>query len=466
MTTRTIDDATVTALRLRLRGEVLVPGDAGYDEARKVHNLAVEKTPAFIAKAADASDVIRALNFARRHDLPLAVRSGGHSIPGYSVNDGGLVIDLGSMNEVSIDPVKRVAHVQAGATAGDVADAAQKLGFAVPMGDAPTVGVGGITLGGGIGYLTRKHGLTIDNLLGVELVTADGRIVNASENENPELFWALRGGGGNFGIVTAFTYRIVEVGTIVGGAIILEATEEALTRFAEFGHNAPRELGMIANVTIAPPLPFIPADKVGTPVILVATCYNGDLDEGEKVVAPLRHMGNVVADLLGRVPYTMLYDLIRDAAQPIRNEVRSNFLPRWDSEMSATVMRYMNSTPFPRTLVQLRPIGNGAMSDVDVSATAFSHRGANYLFAVIGMWEEGASDEAGRAWVQAFYNEFAAKGEGVYSNFLGMEGEERIRSAYVAQTFDRLAALKAEFDPENVFSGNQNIAPVRRAVAA
>jgi FAD/FMN-containing dehydrogenase len=463
---RTIDPAAISGLRLRLRGDVFVPGDEGYDAARQIHNLAYDRRPAVIARVSDASDIIRALNFGRTHEMEIAVKSGGHSISGQSVNNGGLVIDMGQLNRIDIDPATRLAWAQPGATAGQMTDAAQEFGLALPLGDASSVGLGGITLGGGIGFLVRKHGLTIDSVVAIEVVTADGRIVNASETENAELFWGLRGGGGNFGIVTGFQYRLREVGMIYGGGVMLPLTAEVIRGYVKLASEAPDELTCIAQAMFAPPAPFVPEDKVGTPTWAILMAYTGDLAEGEKVVARLRALGEPIADVTGPMPYNAIYQLTDAATVPIRNSVRSFFMDEVDDGFVEALVRYQLASPSPMTFSQIRVLG-GEMARVDRDATAFSHRDAKYMFSVIAMWPDAADDAANHDWLARYWDAVTPYSGGrVYSNFLADEGEGRIREAYSAAAFARLAALKDEFDPENVFAGNQNIAPARKAAAA
>jgi FAD/FMN-containing dehydrogenase len=463
---RSLDSAAVSGLRLRLRGDVFVPGDAEYDAARHVHNLTVDRRPAVIARVQDASDIIRALNFGRVHGLEIAVRSGGHSISGKSVNDGGLVIDMSAMKRLDIDPATRLAWAQPGVTAGEITSAAQAYGLALPLGDASSVGLGGITLGGGIGFLARKHGLTIDNLVSIELVTADGRIVNASETENPELFWGLRGGGGNFGVVTGFQYRLPEVGMVIGGGIFLPLTADVIRGYVKIASEAPDELPCIAQAMYAPPAPFVPADKVGTPVWAILTTYAGDLADGAKVVDQFRALGEPIADLMGPMPYAAMYQLTEEATTPLRNTVRSFFTDTVEDGLLELFLKYSAEQPSPMSFSQIRVLG-GAMARVDRDATAFSHRDAKYMVSFIGMWTDEADDAANRDWAARYWEALQAySSHRVYSNFLADEGEARVREAYSAATFTRLAALKAEFDPENVFCGNQNVAPAREAQAA
>ncbi len=448
-----------TAFRLRIKGQVVLPGDPDYEAAREAKNVIYNRKPAIIVRAEDAADVSRSITFARRFGLPFAVKGGGHSIGGHSVNNGGLVIDMRRMNNIRVDAENRTAWAQSGAVAREFLAAVEPYGLAVPFGDAGSVGLGGITLGGGIGYLVRKHGLTIDNLLGIEMVTADGQIIQATETENPELFWALRGGGGNFGVVTGFQYRLVEVPQIYGGALVLPATKEVIREYAKLSLEAPEELTSISMVIKAPPMPFIPEDKVGTPSLIVFTAYSGDVEKGPEAVAPLRALAEPIADTLGPMRLSGLYAYLEPAEAPARARVRSGFYDEITDEMLDATLSFVEAAPPSMSFLQLRPIGNGAMNRVSREATAFSHRDARFMLAVIDHWEDAADDAQNEAWVDAFWQAIGATRRGVYSNFLQAEGEARVREAYAAATFERLAKLKLHYDPTNLFRGNENIPP-------
>jgi FAD/FMN-containing dehydrogenase len=452
------------AFRLRVKGQVLMPCDEGYDEARALHNTRIDHKPAIIVRVADASDVSRAVRFARQQSLTLGVRSGGHSIAGQSVVDGGLVIDMSALDDVRIDAEAKVAWVQPGALAGRVADETQAFGLAIPFGDAGSVGVGGITLGGGVGFLVRKHGLTIDHVAGVEMVTADGQIVHASADENPELFWGVRGGGGNFGIVTGFQFDLVEVGTILGGMLAFPATPEVIKRYAEVSLQLPEELTSITMVLKAPPLPFVPAEAVGQPVLAAIVCYTGNLDEGARAVDTLRAIGTPVVDMIQPMPYSAIYNLTADMTLPGRVSIRSAFVPEIGDDLSSRILEQVVQAPAPLGAVQIRPLG-GAMARVDPTETAFAHRDANFMLMILAQWEDRAEDTAHDAWVQQAWQAIQPYARGVYVNFLGDEGKARIGEAYPGHTAERLALLKRGYDPENVFRGNQNIAPME-AVAS
>ncbi len=455
-----------TAFRLRIKGQVVLPGDPDYEAAREAKNTIYNRKPAVVVRAEDAADVSRTITFARRFGLPFTVKGGGHSIGGHSVNNGGLVIDMRRMNNIRVDAEYRTAWAQSGAIAREFLAAVEPYGLAVPFGDAGSVGLGGITLGGGIGYLVRKHGLTIDNLLGIEMVTADGQIVQATETENPDLFWALRGGGGNFGVVTGFQYKLVSVPQIYGGALVLPATKDVIREYARLSLEAPEELTSISMVTKAPPMPFIPEDKVGVPSLIVFVAYIGDIEKGPGAVAPLRALAEPIADVLGPMPLSGLYAYLEPAEQPARVRVRSGFYNEINDEILDAPLAFIESGPPSMNFLQVRPIGNGAMNRVSPEATAFSHRDAQFLLAIIDHWEDAEEDGANEAWVDAFWQSIAGYRQGVYSNFLQAEGEARIREAYAAAAFDRLANLKLRYDPANVFSGNENIPPKPLSAAA
>lgn len=459
----------VTSLRARLQGEMIKPGDQGYEQARGVWNGVADGHPALIVRCADAVDVAAALAFAREQSLPVAVRSGGHSVAGYSTGDG-LVIDLSPMKGIEIDPVRRVARVESGLTWGEVAAATQPYGLAITAGDTATVGVGGLTLGGGIGWMVRKHGLAIDNLRSVEVVTADGGFLRASATENADLFWGLRGGGGNFGVATAFEFDMHSAGMVLGGGIFYDASDPAeleriLGEYARLAVAAPDELTTQAIMIPAPPAPFIPAERQGTPGIAILVCYTGDLAEGERVVAPLRRLATPLADIIGPMPYAQIFALTAEGeARGLRHSVRSLLLRTLDGDALRALASESAATISPETLIQLRVLG-GAMERVPADATAFAHRDAKFALMVTN-FGVGDDDSARVARTERLWQALRPYGHGVYVNFLGNEGAERIAEAYPAPTYARLAALKAQYDPTNVFRGNQNIPPALPADAS
>ena len=454
----------VADLRARLQGELVEPDDAAYGQARAVWNGRADRQPALIVRCADAVDVAAAVAFAHDQNVPVAVRSGSHSIAGYSVCDGGVVIDLSRMKGIEIDADRRVARVEAGLTWGEVAAATQPYGLAITAGDTATVGVGGLSLGGGIGWMVRKHGLAIDNMRSVEVVTADGRFLRASATEHAELFWGLRGGGGNFGIATAFEFDLHPAGMILGGAVLYDVSnaadaEDILRAYARIATDAPDELTTQAVLMQAPPAPFIPVERQGTPSVAIIVCYAGDPAEGEQVVAPLRRLGTPLADIIAPMPYSAIFALTAEGEVPgLRHYVRSLFMRTLDEGALRALATESAATMSPGTLVQLRVMG-GAMGRVPADATAFAHRDAEYAVMVTNFGPESEGDAARAARTERLWQALRPYASGVYVNFLGDEGESRIREAYPPATYDRLAALKAQYDPTNLFRLNQNIPP-------
>jgi len=456
----TLDEA-VEELRFRFRGEVICPGDEGYESGRHVWNGSFDRRPALIVRPADEVDVINAVRFARERGLTPAVRGGGHSVAGHSTCDGGIVVDLSAMNSVRIDPERRIARVQAGATWGEYAEQAQVYGLATSSGDTASVGVGGLTLGGGIGWMVRKQGLAIDNLLSVEVVTADGRLLRASVDENPDLFWALRGGGGNFGIATSFEFRLHPAGMVLGGAVFYPADDAAgiLRAFADYAVDAPDELTAMALVVPQPPLPFLPAETVGRLVVAIAVCYTGDLVEGERVVASLRALGAPIGDVIMPMPYPAIFQLTEHVTVKGKQFAgQATYLDSLQDDVIDTIVTHSRRMTAPEALVQIRMLG-GAMARVPQEATAFGYREKPFLLLIASQWEDPADADREQAWTEEFWNAIRSRGAGVYVNFVGDEGQDRVREAYKPATYERLAAVKRRYDPTNLFSLNQNIRP-------
>jgi FAD/FMN-containing dehydrogenase len=442
-----------------LSGSIIRPADPSYDEARRVHNLAVDRRPSLIVRAADAADVARGVTFAADHGLEVAVRGGGHSAPGYSTTDGGIVIDLSAMKGLHIDPQRRLAWAQPGLTAAEYSAAAAAHGLATPFGDTGTVGIAGLTLGGGIGWLVRKHGLAIDNLVSVEVVTADGRLVTASGDRNPDLFWAIRGGGGNFGVVTRFVFRLHPVGGILGGALFLPLTGDVLAGLIPAADAAREELSTNTFVMPIPPLPFVPEELHVTRAVIVLFVHaSDDVAAGHAALEPFRALATPLAEAAFPMPYPGIYDFTAQGGVPGPSVVRSMFLDAFDEETVETVLRRVATPSAPRALTQIRVLG-GAMARVPADATAFAHRDARVMLTLITPFDEAAEAAVHTAWTQEYFEELAPKGRGVYSNFLGVEGEARIREAYPAATYERLAEIKRAYDPDNLFRLNQNIVP-------
>jgi len=458
MTTRLTENTE--DLRSKIKGAVIVPGDAAYEDSRRVWNAMVDRRPALIVRCADASDVAPAIAFARRNDLDISVRGGGHHIAGHSVCEGGLVIDFSGMKSVRVDAAARRAYVQPGATLNDFDQAAQQHGLATPVGINSTTGIAGLTLGGGFGWLTREYGMTIDNLVAVDMVGADGKMLHASEKENPDLFWALRGGGGNFGVVTQFEFELHPVGPNVFAGLIVfpfKQTKEVLTRYREFVESAPAKLNLWAVLRQAPPLPFLPVDAHGKEVVVLAVFYNGDVDEGERLIAPVRHFGNAIGEHVGSMPYTQWQQAFDPLLTPgARNYWKShNFIQISDGALD-TIIEYASKLPSPHCEIFLGLMA-GAANEVPSSATAYSARDAKFVINVHGRWERAAQDDECIAWARAFFNAAAPYASaGGYVNFMTADEGDRVAAAYGAN-YARLLEIKRRYDPENIFHLNQNI---------
>ena len=456
-----VDEASVDALRTDLRGPLLRYGDEGYDAARAIWNGMIDKRPGLIAQCTGVADVMAAVRFGREHDLLVAVKGGGHSVAGTALCDDGLVIDLSGIRGVHVDPVGRTARVQPGATLGDVDRETQAFGLAVPAGIVTTTGVAGLTLGGGFGWLSPKLGLTCDNLISADVVTADGELVTTSEDENSDLFWGIRGGGGNFGVVTSFNYDVHPVGpTVLAGAVVhrMADAERLLKYHRDWVAAAPPELCTIFALRWAPPVPFLPPEVHGKPIAAFFVCYQGPIDEGERVLSDLRKFGDPLADVVMPKPF-MAHQSMLDAVQPPgRNYYwKSEDLPELADGAIDVIVEHANAITSPHTIVPLFQLG-GAVAEVDENATAYSHRTAAYAVNCNASWEDG--DPAPHVeWARDFSQALEPHSMGVYVNFLGDEGEERARAAYGPEKYARLVDLKDRYDPTNFFRVNQNIKP-------
>jgi FAD/FMN-containing dehydrogenase len=452
---------TIEQLREQVRGQVIAPQDEGYEEARKVYNAMIDRRPALVVRPASADDVAAAVNFAREGGLDLAVRGGGHSVPGFGTCDGGVVIDLSGMRAVTVDAGASTARAQGGATWGDFNDATNAFGLATTGGIISTTGVAGLTLGGGIGYLARGFGLSCDNLVSAEVVTADGRLVTASERENDDLFWALRGGGGNFGVATSLEYRLHPVGDIYGGPMFFELADAAdvLRFYREFIADAPEQFGGFPAWQIAPPLPFIPEERHGEPFLAFVACWAGPLEEGERALAPLHEVAPVVAEHVGPMPYPALNSAFDALVPPgLQHYWKANFVKELTDEAIDAHLQHGPKVPVVNSTVHIYPI-NGACHRVASDATAFAYRDANFATVIAGMWPDPAQNDANTRWVRDYYDATAPLSEeGGYVNFMAADDQERIKANYKGN-YERLVGVKRTYDPGNLFHLNQNIKP-------
>ena len=465
ITHKNLADGSIAELAESLRGELIRPEDPDYEEARAIWNGVHDRRPALVVRCAGVADVLRAVEFARSEQLQVAVRGGSHSIPGFSTCDGGIVIDLSAMKGVRVDPDTRTARAQPGLTWAEFDHETQAFGLAVTGGLVSSTGLSGFTLGGGIGWLVRKHGLTCDNLISADVVTADGRLVHASAEENAELFWGLRGGGGNFGIVTSLEYQLHPVGpTVIGGPVFYpgEQAAEILRFYRDWAPQLPDELTTFISLLWAPPAPFIPEQWHGKPLIGVISCYAGPLEDGQRAVEPLRSLGEPVADLLGPIPYVALQGLV-DALYPrgTRAYMKAGYVRELDDQAIETLVRFHQEATSPRSEIHLHHFG-GAVARVPDGQTAYGERQAPYILNVLGMSSETEGFERHVDWATRLYADIESSlTGGAYINFLSAEGQQRVQAAYGPEKFARLQALKDEYDPTNLFRLNQNIPPSR-----
>ena len=449
--------SSATVLADQIKGRVIGPDDPGYDEARTVFYGNIDRRPAMIARVADADDVARVIAMARESGLELAVRSGGHSVAGHGVTEGGVVLDLSEMKALEIDPEARTAWAETGLTAGEYTSAAGVHGLATGFGDTGSVGIGGITLGGGVGFLVRKYGLTIDDLLAAEVVTADGELLRVDDESHPDLFWAIRGGGGNLGVATRFRFRLHEVGAVFGGILMLPATVDTITGFLAEAVAAPEELSTIANVMKAPPMPFIPEELHGTLAIFALMVHSSGGDAGERVVAPFRALAEPLADMLRPMPYPEIYMPEEEGYHPIAAG-RTMFVDAVDRDAVSTILDRIEASSATMAVTQIRVLG-GAMARVPNDATAFAHRDRKLMVNVAAVVERIEDLPAHEPWVIELANALRGGSEAVYVNFLGDEGDEAVRAAYPGTTWDRLREVKRRYDPDNLFRLNQNVPP-------
>ncbi|QQR40001.1 FAD-binding oxidoreductase [Devosia rhizoryzae] len=447
----------IEGLVMRVRGRIVTPEESDYDDIRGLAHSNWDQRPLFVARVVDAADVADVVDFARRHQLEIAVRSGGHSVCGYSGSEGGVVIDLRDLNGLDLDMDDMSVWAGSGLTAGQVTKALDEHGVAIGFGDSATVGIGGLTLGGGVGYLTRKLGLTIDSLIAAEIVTASGNILTINETSHPELFWAVRGGGGNFGVVTRFRYRLNPLPEFVGGPLILPATAENLAGFVAAAKLAPDELTTILLAMPAPPLPFIPPHLVGQTVLMGMMAYAGSVADAQAALAPFRGLTTPIADLVRPGPYGMMY-MPEDPSMKPTLSVRTLFKSGIDVAEAAEILARLGQCSAPMRLAQIRILG-GAAGRVPAEATAYAHRDADLLIGFMAM--DGSAEAAARhdIWATGCVSALGGATRGTYVNFLAEEGPEALRASYTSLTWQRLQEVKRRYDPTNLFRRNQNISP-------
>jgi FAD/FMN-containing dehydrogenase len=458
----TVDAAAIGALQADVRGKVLDPSMSGYDEARTVWNAMIDRRPAVIVRCAGASDVMQAVRFAAANQLLVAVRGGGHNIAGNAVCDGGLVIDLSQMKSVRVDPVAQRAWVEPGATLADLDRETQAFGLAVPTGINSTTGIAGLTLGGGFGWITRKFGLTIDNLLSADVITADGVLRRASAAENPDLFWALRGGGGNFGVVTAFEFQLHKLGPQVLAGLVVHPFDDAqalLKQYRQIVASVPDELTCWVVMRKAPPLPFLPTEWHGREVLVLAMCYAGDLAQGEKATAELRRLGKPIADVVAPAPFAAWQQAFDPLLAPgARNYWKSHDFIDLSDGAIATLLEAVGQLPGPECEVFIGHVG-GAAGRVAVDATAFPQRATHFVMNVHARWQEASMDEACIDWARKLFDAAAPHAAGTaYINFMPADEANRVEAAY-GPNYRRLAETKRRYDPSNLFRMNQNVPP-------
>ena len=454
--------AKIDRLREQVGGRVTVPGDEGYDEARAVFNGMIDKRPAVVVQPQDAGDVVAAVAFAREGGLDLAVRGGGHSVPGFGTVDDGVVIDLSGMRGADVDAGAKTARAQGGATWGDFNDATYPFGLATTGGIISTTGVGGLTLGGGIGYLTRGFGLSLDNLVAADVVTADGQQLHATDRENDDLFWALRGGSGNYGVVTSFEFKLHPVKDIYGGPMFYELSEaeNILKFYRDYIADASEAMGVFPAFQIAPPLPFIPEDRHGDTFIALVACWAGPVEQGESAFKPFHDVAPVVAEFVGPAPYPALNSAF-DALYPpgqLQHYWKASFVKELTDEAIAAHLQHGPEVPVVNSTMHIYPI-NGAVHRVASDATAFAYRDANFATVIVGAWPDPSQNDANIKWVRDYYDATAPHSEdGGYINFMSDDDQGRIKANYKGN-YERLVDVKREYDPDNLFHLNQNIKP-------
>ena len=447
----------IAGLRSRVRGVVTVPSDEDFDERRKLFYGMVDVKPSALVRVADATDVAAVLQVARETNVELAIRSGGHSLAGHSTTDGGVVIDVRGLKDLDVDVDSRTAWAGSGLTAAEYTTAAGEYGLGTGFGDTGSVGIGGITLGGGVGLLVRKYGLTVDSLLAAEIVTADGQVLLVDEETHPDLFWAIRGGGGNFGVTTRLKLALRPVDPFVGGFLALPATGEVVEGFLALSESAPDELSTIANVMSAPPMPFIPEELVGRTVVMGIVAWCGELEAGERMIERFRALDDPLLDMLAVMPYSQMFPPEEEEYSPTVSG-RTGFTDQIDAAKVSTILEQIETSDAPMRVVQLRPLG-GAMSSVSNDATAFAHRDRKLMLNVGAFYEREEDRPRRESWVKDLSRVLTDGDDRGYAGFLEDEGDARIRAAYPGATWDRLREIKSKYDPDNLFRRNQNIPP-------
>lgn len=461
MASTALQEAVVQGFQESLRGELIAPGDEGYDEARKVYNGMIDRRPRLIVRCAGVADVISAVNFARVADLAVAVRGGSHNVVGFAVCDDGLVIDLSRMKGIRVDPTKGTVRAEGGCTWGDLDHATHAFGLATTGGVLSTTGIAGLTLGGGIGHLTRKCGLSCDNLISADVVTANGRFLTASAKENKDLFWGLRGGGGNFGIVTSFEYKLYPISTVLGGPVFypIEKTADALKFYREYMAKAPEDVNAVFAFQIGPPAPFVPEHLHNVPMCAIIASYVGPEEKGEKVVEPIREFGPPALDLLGAIPYPALQGMF-DALLPpgLQHYWKADFFNELSDEAIDAHAKFGPQVPTVESTMHIYPI-DGAAHRLGKNETAFSYRDARFSTVIAAMYPNPEDTAKNMEWVRGYWEALHPySAGGGYVNFMMDEGQDRIAASY-RDNYDRLVAVKNKYDPTNLFHMNQNIKP-------